>query len=57
MEESWIKLLNSFPESNFLQSPLWAETNRLIGHRLVVRTFDDKAFFLGIIKELAAAAT
>ena len=51
MEESWIKLLNSFPESNFLQSPLWAETNRLIGHRLVVRTFDDKAFFLGIIKD------
>ena len=40
----------NFPESNFLQSPLWAEANRLIGHKVVVETFDDEAMFLGIIK-------
>lgn len=51
MEESWAKILKSHPESNFLQSPLWAETNRRIGHRLVVRTFDGQAMFLGLVKD------
>ena len=46
----WRKILEKYPESNFLQSPLWAETNRLIGHEIVVETFNDKAMFLGIIK-------
>ncbi len=50
MNDSWIKIFKEYPEANFLQSPLWAETNRIIGHKLVVRTFDDKALFLGIIK-------
>ena len=51
MEESWQSILKNFPESNFLQSPLWAEMNRQIGHKLVVRTFEDKALFLGIVKD------
>ena len=51
MEDTWKKILKKHPESNFLQSPLWAETNRLIGHKLAVRTFHDKALFLGIIKD------
>lgn len=51
MEDSWKKIIKSYPEANFLQSPLWAETNHLIGHKLVVRTFKDKAMFLGIIKD------
>lgn len=51
MDESWHKIFQKFPEANFLQSPLWAETNRLVGHKLIVRTFGDKAMFLGIVKD------
>ncbi len=51
MEESWSKILKKFPEANFLQSPLWAEANKLEGHKLVVRTFDDEALFFGIVKD------
>jgi lipid II:glycine glycyltransferase (peptidoglycan interpeptide bridge formation enzyme) len=51
VEESWSKILKKYPQSNFLQSPLWGETNRLIGHKIIVRTFEDKALFLGIIKD------
>lgn len=50
MEETWSKILKEHKESNFLQSPLWAEMNREIGHKLVVRTFEEKAVYLGIIK-------
>lgn len=42
---------DKFPESNFLQSPLWAKTNRLIGHKIVEEEIDNKAYFLGIIKD------
>ncbi|MBR3320192.1 peptidoglycan bridge formation glycyltransferase FemA/FemB family protein [Candidatus Saccharibacteria bacterium] len=51
MEDSWEKILKAHPESNFLVSPLWAEMNRLIGHKLVVRTFDGKALLFGIVKD------
>ncbi len=51
MEESWSHILETHPEYNFLQSQLWAETNRQLGHKLVVRTFDDKALYLGIVKD------
>lgn len=47
----WTTILKHFPEANFLQSPLWAETNRRLGHKLVVRTFEKKALFLGIVKD------
>ena len=42
--------MTEFKEANFLQSPLWAETNRLIGHKPITRTFDDKARYLAIVK-------
>ena len=51
MNESWTKIHQEFPEANFLQGPLWAEANRLMGHKLIVRTFDDKAVYLGIVKD------
>ena len=50
MQETWTTILEQNPESNFLQSPLWAEMNKKIGHKLVVRTFENKALYLGIIK-------
>ena len=51
MNDSWTKILQKYPEANFLQSPLWAETNRIIGHKLIVRTFDNEAMYLGIVKD------
>jgi len=51
MEETWTKILQANPEYNFLQSPLWAEMNRQLGHKLVVRTFEDRALYLGIVKD------
>jgi len=51
MTETWNKILEQHPEANFLQSPLWAEANRLEGHKLIVRTFGDDAMFLGIVKD------
>lgn len=51
MSEVWSQILKNMPEANFLQSPLWAEANRLEGHKLVVRTFEDKALVLGIVKD------
>ena len=49
-DEIWKSVLEKFPESNFLQSPLWAEMNRRLGHKLCVEFFDDRALFLGIVK-------
>ena len=51
MEETWTSILKQHPEYNFLQSPLWAETNRQLGHKLVVRTFENRALYLGIVKD------
>lgn len=49
--ESWSQIFASRPEANFLQSPLWAEANRLEGHHLIVRTFAGKAMYLGLVKD------
>ena len=57
MEESWSKILKKFPEANFLQSPLWAEANKLEGHKLVVRTLMTKRCFSASSKTLAVVAT
>ena len=40
-----------FEKINFLQSPLWAEANRLIGHKIVSEKFEDGTSFFGIIKD------
>ena len=37
-------------DANFLQSPLWAETNRLIGHKVVTEKMPDNSDCLMIIK-------
>ena len=41
----------NFPEANFLQSSLWAETNRLLGHKVLEESIDAKARFLAIVKD------
>lgn len=42
--------MKEFKEANFLQSPLWAEANRLVGHKPIARELDDKARFLALVK-------
>lgn len=34
--EIWARVQELYPEANFLQSPAWAETNRLIGHKVII---------------------
>lgn len=33
---NWARVLQEFPEANFLQSPEWGKVNSLVGHRVVV---------------------
>lgn len=46
----WAKILATHPEANFLQSPEWAHTNELIGHKIIVEHFADAAWCLMIVK-------
>lgn len=50
-KNEWETLLSKHPEANFLQSPLWAETNRLIGHQVITIATCDKAFFSAFVKD------
>ena len=49
-DDAWKTIFKKYPEANFLQSPLWAEANRLVGHKIIVETFDETAMFLSIVK-------
>ena len=37
-EALWRQIQQTYPEANFLQSPTWAKTNRLIGHKVIIQT-------------------
>lgn len=50
MNDEWQSFLDKHPESNFLQSHFWAETNRLIGHKVIVELIADKIWCLMVIK-------
>lgn len=34
LQTAWRAMVEEHPEANFLQSPNWGETNRLVGHRI-----------------------
>ena len=51
MDKKWQKILDRHPESNFLQSPIWAEVNKRLGHQVLVECFDDEAVVMMIIKK------
>lgn len=46
----WTKILENHPESNFLQSEEWKNVNEKIGHKTIVK-FYDNALCLMIIKD------
>lgn len=50
----WQQLQAHFPEANFLQSPAWAKTNELIGHKVLVEyAFDGKYFATGLAESVS----
>ena len=49
-QDTWQKILQKYPEANFLQSPPWAETQRLLGFPVMVQTLDAKQLCLGIVR-------
>lgn len=54
MEKSkleWAEIVKKFPEANFLQSPAYAEMNRLIGEKVIIEDFDGKGRALMIVRE------
>ncbi len=50
LTDSWQKVIQQFPEANFLQSPAWARTNELIGHQVRIAYLAGRAWCLMIIK-------
>lgn len=49
-ECAWERILQLYPEANFLQSPEWAEANRAMGHRPVWGDLGEKAWCLMLVK-------
>lgn len=49
-ERAWQRILQLYPEANFLQSPEWAEANRAMGHRPVWGDLGEKAWCLMLVK-------
>lgn len=50
VRQIWSKILQTYPEANFLQSPEWARMNELIGHKVILEHFGDTAWCLMIVK-------
>lgn len=46
----WRKICQHHPMANFLQSPTWAKVNQLIGHQVIIETFNHHSSALMIIK-------
>ena len=47
----WGEIVERFPEANFLQSPSYAEMNKLLGEKMVVEDFGGKGHALMIVRE------
>lgn len=47
---SWAKVLEDFPEANFLQSPEWRRVNEIIGKKTIVEEFEGRGYALMIVQ-------
>ena len=47
---SWAKVLEDFPEANFLQSPEWRSVNEIIGKKTIVEEFEGRGYALMIVQ-------
>ena len=51
VQDVWAQIQKAYPEANFLQSPVWGEVNRLIGHKVIGwANVENKAYCQMIIK-------
>ena len=50
-DEEWAKIVEKFPEANFLQSPSYAKMNQLLGNKVIWEDFDGKGYALMIIRD------
>ena len=51
MTEKWHKVATKYPEANFLQSPGYAEMNRILGNKVIVEDFGDNGWMLAIVRD------
>lgn len=47
---TWNDILKKYPEANFSQSPAWAKTNELTGHKVITEFFEAGGYALMIVR-------
>ena len=47
----WAQVVEKYPEANFLQSPLYAKMNEILGAKTFTEDFDGKAYALMIVRD------
>ncbi len=48
--EKWQRIIEKYPEANFLQSPAYGKVNELLGDKVLIEDFDGKGHALMIIR-------
>lgn len=48
--EKWQRIIEKYPEANFLQSPAYSKVNELLGDKVLIEDFDGKGHALMIIR-------
>ena len=48
--DEWQKVLNTYPEANFLQSPEYAKMNEILGAKVIFESFGNAAYALMIVR-------
>lgn len=51
MDKEWCKVMKKHKEANFLQSPMYAKMNELIGCKTIIEDFDGKGWALMIVRD------
>ena len=51
MDKEWGKITKRFKEANFLQSPMYAKMNELLGCKTIFENFDGKGWALMIVRD------
>lgn len=50
-EKEWGKIIKEYEDANFLQSPMYAKMNELLGCKIVFEDFDGKGWALMIVRD------
>lgn len=49
--EKWQKITKKFDEANFLQSPMYAKMNEILGYKVIFEDFDGEGWALMIVRD------